>query len=219
MVGQVRAVNARSWREAARKAGRGREIYSALQKELQGPIGTRVQELIRENAQLISSIPTSLRESVVREIAGLEQQGLRADVVAEYIRRRVPQLAGSRAALIARTETSKAVAALTQARSEDLGIGWYQWRTAKDQRVRPSHKIMEKVLVRWNDPPSPEELDGIASNLGKYHAGGCPNCRCVSLPLVTIKVIEFPARVYHDDRIERMSRARFIKFSGMERAA
>lgn len=219
MVAQVKAVNARSWREAARKAGRGPEIYKALMEELQGPVGARVEELVRENAQLISSIPVEIREAVTMEIAGLEQRGLRPRVVAEYIRERVPELARTRAALIARTETSKTVTALTQARSEDLGIAWYQWLTSKDQRVRESHRIFEKVLVRWNDPPAPEALMRIKSTLGYYHAGACPNCRCVALPLVNLNLIAWPAKVYHDGRIERMTRARFERFSGMRRAA
>lgn len=219
MVTQVRAVNARSWREAARKAGRGQEMYSALKQELRGPVGVRLQELVRENAQLISSITAELRESINREVASLQEQGYRPSTVAEHIRRRVPELAHSRAALIARTEVSKAATALSQARSEDLGIAWYQWATSRDQRVRPSHRIMDKVLVRWADPPAPERLAHIESTLGNYPAGGAPNCRCIPLPLVNLNEITWPAKVYHSGRIERMTRGRFEKFSGLRRAA
>lgn len=219
MVAEVKVRNARSWREAARQAGRGREVYSALREELAGRVGARVNELVHENAQLISSIPMDIRESVARELAGLEQEGYRPSTIAEYLRKRVPQLAHTRAALIARTETSKAVTALTQARSEDLGIEWYQWLTAKDQRVRAAHKIFEKVLVRWSDPPSPEAMAHVHSTLGKYNAGAAPNCRCVALPLVNLDLITWPARVYHGGRIERMSRRRFENFAGIRRAA
>lgn len=219
MVAEVRVANARSWREAARKAGRGQEIYKALAEELRGPVGVRVRELVKENAQLISSIPTTLRESIAKEIAGLEQEGLRPQAIARHIRSRVPELTHTRAQLIARTETSKAVTALTQARSEDLGIAWYQWLTAKDQRVRPAHRVFEKVLVRWNDPPAPEKLLGIESSLGYYNAGAAPNCRCVALPLVNLDLITWPAKVYHQGRISRMGRRQFEKFSGMRRAA
>lgn len=219
MVGQVKAINARSWREAARKAGRGQEIYASLRAELAGKIGERVNELVEENAQLISTIPQDIRESVAREIARLEQEGLRPNSIAEYIRLRIPKLAQSRAALIARTETAKAVTALTQARSEDLGIEWYQWLTAKDQRVRPAHKVFEKVLVRWEDPPAPEAFVRINSTLGRYNAGEAPNCRCVAIPVVDLDLITWPARVYRRGRIERMTRGRFARLAGIRRAA
>lgn len=216
MVSEVQVSNAKSWREAARKAGRGREIYAALQEEMEGNVGKRLRELVNENAQLISSIPAEIRESINREVAGLEQQGLRPNTIAEHLRRRVPELTRARAALIARTETSKAATALTQARSEDLGIECYQWKTAKDQRVRPAHRLLENVLVRWDDPPSPEALAHIESSLGHYNAGAAPNCRCVALPVVNLTLIQWPARVYDHGRIIRMTRNRF---EGKRRAA
>lgn len=219
MASEVKVSNARSWREAARKAGRGNEIYAALREELEGPVGRRMKELVEENAELISSIPAEIRTSIAKELAGLEQEGLRPKTIAEHLRKRVPELAHSRAALIARTQTAKAVTELTRARSEDLGINWYQWLTAKDQRVRLAHKAFEKVLVNWDDPPSPEDLAGIESTLGHYHAGSAPNCRCVALPLVNLNLVEWPARVYRRGRIERMSRARFEKMAGIRRAA
>lgn len=219
MVSEVGVVNARSWREAARKSGQGRKIYEMLSQEMRGPVGKRVHELIRENARLISSIPEEIRESITKEITRLEQEGLRPVTIAEQIRKRVPELTRSRVALIARTETSKAVTALTQARSEELDLAWYQWLTAKDQRVRPAHKLLEKVLVRWSDPPSPESLAHIPSTLGHYNAGAAPNCRCVAIPVVTLNLVDWPAKVYHGGRIERMTRGRFEKFARVRRAA
>lgn len=216
MVGELRVSNARSWREAARISGRGREIYQALSGELQGPVGDRMRELIRENAELITSIPDDLRQAVNREISGLQQQGLRSDVIAEYLRKRVPKLARTKAALIARTETAKAALALTEARSEGMGIDWYQWQTAEDQRVRDAHRAMNKVLVAWADPPAPEQLVGEESE-GNYHAGGIYNCRCISLPIVDLDLVQWPAKVYSSGRVQRMTRGAFQKLSGMDR--
>jgi len=218
MATQIRASNARSWREAARRASRGREIYNALEREMRTNVGERVSSIVSENARLISAIPDRIRESVNTEIAEMHRQGLRHEAIAEHLRRRVPELTRSRAALIARTETGKASTAITQARSEDLGIEWYQWATSEDQRVRPSHRIMDKVLVRWSDPPSPEVLDRLPS-VGRYAPGEIWNCRCVALPLVALNVVSWPAVVYMNRSLRRMTRAQFVDISGMQRRA
>lgn len=217
MTKQLNVSNERSWRQVALKGGRGREMYKALRREMQNGIGYRVQEIVSENARLISSIPERVAESVNTEIAEMQRQGLRPDTIAKHLRKRVPQLTKNRAALIARTETGKAATALTRARGEDLGIKWYQWITSEDARVRPSHRIMDKVLVAWAEPPNPEALDGIESTLGHYNAGNCPNCRCDALPLVNLDAISWPARVYGNGRIQRMTRAVFEEFAGMRR--
>lgn len=219
MITNTRNSNAKSWREAAQQSGRGREIYQALQEELYGPVGERITELVNENARLISSIPSRVSESVAREIAAMQQKGLRPETIAQHLQRRIPQLTKSRVALIARTESSKAATALTHARSESMGVNCYQWSTSYDQRVRVSHRKMEGVIVFWNDPPSPEALLGIKSTLGNYHAGNCPNCRCVPLPVVAISMIQFPAKVFYHNKIERMTLARFSAVSGITKAA
>lgn len=205
MATAVKVENARSWREAARLGSRGRQIYASLQGEMGGRVGERVDEIVRENALLISSIPREITESVTTEILGFQQKGIRHESMARYLRGRIPELTRSRATLIARTETSKSATALTRARSEDLGLEWYMWATNEDARVRVSHRHMDKVLVNWNDPPSPEALLGIKSTLGKYHAGNCPNCRCDSYPVLALADISWPHRVYMQGRIRRMN--------------
>jgi SPP1 gp7 family putative phage head morphogenesis protein len=219
MVTMTKAANARSWREAASQASRGREIYEALQHEMETGVGRRVHELVAENAKLISSIPEAIREEVDHEIARLQLQGLRPEVVADYLRKRVPQITRSRAALIARTETGKAATALTRARSEDLNINWFQWITSKDGRVRKSHRLMEKVLVAWDDLPNPETLAHEGNDHGPYGPGGIWNCRCDALPVTSLDVISWPARYYRHGAIGRITRGQFAVLSGMRVAA
>ena len=151
------------------------------------------------------------------EIASMEQQGERPELIAEYLKRRIPQLTQHQAALIARTETGKAATALTRARSEDLGIDWYQWESSRDSRVRPSHRLMQGVLVKWDDAPSPETLYGIRSTLGHYNAGNAPNCRCDAYPIVSLDTISWPAKVYASGSIRRMTRGEFEESSGIGR--
>jgi uncharacterized protein with gpF-like domain len=98
---------------------------------------------------------------------------------------------------------------LTMERALSAGVPWYIWRTAADGRVRESHKIMEGVLVRWDDPPCPEQLlTGIAGS--KYHAGE-GDCRCFPRALITLNTIQWPAKVYMHGKITNMKKAEFAK--------
>ena len=130
-----------------------------------------------------------------------------------------PKLAENRIRLIARTEISRAETDLTRARAERIGADWYQWATSEDQRVRKSHKNMDKVLVAWNDPPNPEVLVNEKSNAGHYNGGSTYNCRCLCLPIISLDEISWPARVYSAGSITRMTRAKFSKLSGYQIAA
>jgi hypothetical protein len=177
MVREVARVNATSWRAAAVKSTRARQIYAALHAEIErNGFESELSQLAYRNAQLITSLPAELAERVTAHAAELEQKGARAVEIEREIRRLTPELAGSRIRLIARTEISRAETDLTRVRSERIGIEWYQWQTSEDQRVRRSHRNMDQVLVAWGDPPQPEELVGEKSTLGRAHAGCFPNC-------------------------------------------
>jgi hypothetical protein len=219
MVTGTMVENAKDWREASRQGMQSRLIYEALQKEMQGPIGYKVQSLIDENAQLIKSFSGTMANQIVRDLNDNSQAGVRSTVYAEKLRKWAenndPDISESRIVMIARTETSKASTALTRARAENLGLNWYVWRTSEDFRVRSSHKIMDGVLICWSNAPSPEQLDNIKSSLGHYHAGNCPNCRCYPEPVVSLKLLKFPVKVYTGGKIVRMGKAEFDKLNGV----
>ncbi len=220
MVRQVAAVNAHSWRQAAMKSTRARQIYTALRAEIEsGGLGTELRALALRNAELIRSVPAAVAQQVTEYATELEQRGARAPEIERQLQKVAPQLAESRVRLIARTEISRSETDLTRARSERIGIDWYQWQTSEDSRVRKSHRHMDQVLVAWSDPPQPEELVGERSTLNHYHAGQAPNCRCVSLPLADLDEIRWPAKVYSAGRIRRMTRAEFTRVVGIQIAA
>lgn len=210
---------ARTWREAARQSMRGREIYQGLQRELKGPVGFRLQALIEQNAELIRTFPLSIAKQANSFIAEEMLKGRRATAIAGDLVTQFPEISQARLSLIARTEVSKASADLTRARAEHVGIEWYEWRTSKDARVRDSHRILDRVLISWTDPPSPEELAGIKSSLGHYNAGGAPNCRCYPAPLVDIDDVSWPHKVYYAGSIKYMTRVAFRSLAGGAYAA
>ena len=211
--------SARTWRAAASQSIRGRAIHQALVNEMNGMIGVRIKELIAENAKLISSFPSDISQEIASHISKLELQGQRPSAITESIVSQFPHIAKSRISLVARTETSKASSALTQARSEELNLNWYVWRTSKDARVRSSHRHMEGVLINWGDIPNPELLNHEKSTAGSYHAGNVWNCRCYSEPLIDLNLIKWPAKIHFSGVISRIEKRKFEQMEGMRIAA
>jgi uncharacterized protein with gpF-like domain len=205
MVTGLRAQNAKSWREAASQGMEGKAVYAALQTELSGPMGSLVRQRVQTNAELISTLPAKLAQSVTRRVARGSQQGARASTIAARLRRDIPAAYRARVKLIARTETSKTSTALTRARSESIGAGWGIWRTSKDVRVRRSHRLLDGVLIPFNNDPNPEKLAGEKSTLGSYGPGECPNCRCSFEPLLRYSQVQWPAKVYYGGAVRRMT--------------
>ena len=142
---------------------------------------------------------------------------VRAKSLAEEIMS-IGNVSRNKANLIARTETSRVSTGITQARSSALGIPWYQWETSEDVRVRHSHYIMDKVLVKWSEPPSPEQL-ARQKSYGHYHAGCTFNCRCYAAPIVDIDDIKFPCKIYHRGMLGTISRSKFEEINGLSKQA
>lgn len=215
---EVDASNARSWRAAAMKTTRAREIYRLLQAELGNTrTGRAVQSIVRENAELIQSIPIRVSQRVTNYIANEQQAGTRAKEIEQGLRQLIPHVAAEKIRLIARTEVAKAETALQEARSADLDIDYYVWLTSEDSRVRESHRIMNGVIVPWRTPPSPEMLAGERSQ-GAYHAGGIYNCRCLANPLVNLDELRWPHKFFDGNKIKLVTRAQFQR-NHFQRAA
>lgn len=200
-----------TWREAAAENGKGSEIYKALKKELQGNIGSAVSNQVQQNATLIKTLPQDVAKEVTQYIAEETFKGRRPEDLTNEIKDLFGHKAQVRANTIARTETSKAVSALNQARSEDLGLDWFIWESSEDARVRPAHQLMDGVLVNWHDLPSPEELNHEKKTYGKYAPGCIFNCRCFSSSVVNINFIKFPRRVYYGGKIQVMNKKQFLE--------
>lgn len=209
MVTPIADINAKTWREAARKSTRGRFLYNLLMEELQQGKDILINDQLLENAALIKTLPNDIAEKVVKDIADEALKGKRARSIEKIIMQETDKHSRASARLIARTEVAKTQSALTRVRAQSLDMQWYVWRTALDgNRVRPSHRLMEGVLVNWNDPPSPEALAGEKS-VGNYHAGNIWNCRCFSEVLVDIDDVKWPHKVYCNGQIQMMSKSEF----------
>ena len=192
----------RTWREAASLSSQGRRIFQALQKEIKTTqIGDTIKRIIEENAQLIQTVPEKIATEFSRMAAENQYAGKRPDQLLEIFKEKAPHLTDVEARRIARTETGKAATALVQARAEKLGLPLYIWHTAKDQRVRDSHRKMEGVICSWNDPPNPEALSGEKRSYGNYHPSCIFNCRCFAEVIVSLNKIQFPSKAHYQGTI------------------
>ena len=214
--------DAKDWREAARKSAKSPELYNLLMKEFSDnkSLKDRYDELIERNSKIISTLPEEIANDVVKHISRRSFEGVRYEEVAKEILQFFPHHTKAKENLIARTESSKCKSALTQARSEDVGIYWADWHSTDDQKTRPSHAIMNGVICNYKHPPSPEELAKKAGvykgkTYGRYFAGEIFNCRCYMEPIVTLEDIRFPAKVYNwkTNNIETMSKQQFLDFA------
>lgn len=209
MVTPIAVQNMRTWRMAARKATRNPSLYRMLMGEINQGLKSDIEIQIEENANLIKTLPTDVAKKVTKDISDMALKGMRATEIAKVIREQTDKHSRASAKLIARTEVSKTTTALTKARCDNLDLHWYVWRTMEDgDRVRKSHRIMEGVLVNWNEPPSPEALAGEKS-VGNYHAGNIWNCRCYPEPLIEIDDISWPHKVYTNGKIQTMGKMQF----------
>lgn len=152
------------------------EMSSELRREiLTAPTGEAMRELLDQQVTLIKSIPLEAAQRVHElTINGIEDSTRAREIAAEIMRS--GQVAESRAMLIARTEVARTSSTLTQARAQSVGSDGYVWRTSRDGDVRTSHKKMNGKFVRWDDPPTLDNLTG--------HAGCLPNCRCYPEPVI-----------------------------------
>ena len=153
-------------------------------------------EKFLHNMGLIKNLPKSVEQDLKK--AYEKGEGLRGTELEKLLEEKL----GRRARLIIRTESSKINSALTETRAKSFGIKAYIWSTSGDVRVRPSHKMMDNVLVFWDDPPTLDKMTG--------HAGEFPNCRCIGLPLFELDDITFPVKIANNLEIE----SKYIKGSG-----
>lgn len=194
-----------------------RKLSSRLQKLIDT---MKLDDIIKENEKLITSFPDVMGEKAKKKYRELVKAnvtgGARASQISKYLR----EIGVSRADLIARTETGKAATAITERRSENLGLKGYIWKTSLDRRVRQSHRMMNNVICFWNDKPTPGIYEE-PKNDRRVAPGEDYNCRCLATTIVEKSQITEIAKsgkvkVWKNNRIQTMSVNTVIKLLGVE---
>src|ERR1035438_2812112 len=107
MVTNLADVNARSWREAAMKSGKGRKIYESLQREIQtANLRPALLQIARRNADLIQSVPERIAQQITRQAQQMVEEGRRPEEIQRELKAIAPRLTKSHAEMLARTSIS-----------------------------------------------------------------------------------------------------------------
>jgi SPP1 gp7 family putative phage head morphogenesis protein len=171
-VTEVAARDRQAWKNASAEIGEGVAKLMA-----DAPIGDVVKRLMGEQVELITSLP----RDAAQRVHELAMEGLAHSTRASELSKRIMEtgeVVKARANLIARTETGRAQTTFTRVRAEAVGSTQFQWMTATDSDVRPSHKRLNGKVFEWRDPPVCDDPDIRA-------LPGCIwNCRCFALPLI-----------------------------------
>ncbi|HHE8746372.1 TPA: phage minor head protein [Haemophilus influenzae] len=134
-------------------------------------IAERVNTLTAGNIQLIKSIRSQYLDKVQNAVMQAMVRGsLNKDLAAQI--KDLGKTTEKRAMFIARDQSSKLNAALTQARHEEVGIKKYMWSASLDERVRESHAEKDGQIFEYSNPPA-----------DTGHPGHDFNCRCVQIPV------------------------------------
>ena len=140
----------------------------------EGPIASIMAERVRENVDLIKTIPQRAHDSLKARVQGLlVDRPFDEKLMFEALRDEYKS-SGYNLRRITRDQNSKLVGQLNQTRQEQLQITGYEWITSGDERVRASHRANNGKLYRWDTPP-PET----------GHPGASIQCRCIARALVT----------------------------------
>jgi SPP1 gp7 family putative phage head morphogenesis protein len=149
-------------------------------------VAPRLRKAVRNNVELIESIPQELLTDVEGVVMPAVESGLRVAEIEKQIKERF-SVSNSRAQLIARDQVGKLNGELNQARQEAVGVESYTWWTTGDERVRGRpggvnpkgmHWELHGRVFRWDDPP-------ITNSDGDHnHPGSDFQCRCQARPNV-----------------------------------
>lgn len=139
-----------------------------------------------ENVGLIKSIPQGLlgeMEDIVSTgfSAGKTLTSVVKDIEMSY------HVSRTKARFLARDQTAKLNAEISQAQQRAAGCTKYTWRTAGDQRVRDRHEELDKTVHYWDDPPIVDKKTG-----RRCHPGEDYNCRCVAIPIFDLDTLDLP---------------------------
>lgn len=166
--------------DTAHKAKTFKNIEKAIGINLQSVVAQEgIKDIMvastQENVALIRSIPQEYLKKVENIVwRGTTEKSSSTSMISDLVK--LGNITEKRAKLIARDQTAKLNAALTETRQQNLGIEEYIWRTSEDSRVRESHDEHNGKIFRWDSPPK---------NTG--HPGQDIQCRCIPQPILRLE--------------------------------
>ena len=167
-----------------------RYVYGSYKKEfpnlsVSGEYYEQIMNaVINENLTLIKSIP----QEVLKEMQVALSQGIISGNQKELIKnlKRIKGVSKDRAVFIARDQIHKAVESFKQVQNTALGIEYYEWLTADDERVSSGpggHRQNNHRIFKYG---SNEAIISHSNKRGFYYGkpGDRPNCRCIAVGVI-----------------------------------
>lgn len=163
-----------------------------------GVAGARTQERnadildawARENVKLI----TRMRQDEKDAIAGIVTRGFTQGASLKTVKDEIKAQFGMterRAKLIAQNEMGNLAGSLEKREAESIGVRYYTWLTSNDERVRTSHRPLNGMICRWDDPTvykdslsDPEWKSRASIGAVSKHPSMDVRCRCTSASII-----------------------------------
>jgi SPP1 gp7 family putative phage head morphogenesis protein len=173
--------------EAARHTERFREVAtSALGVDLKAVIKqSDIADVVQLAAERNASLIDGLAADTVKKVEQATLENLTSGGTARQLEKQLTDdlgVAKRRARFIARDQSAKLTGDLNRIRQTQVGVKKYRWATARDERVRASHRANEGKTFSWDSPPS------------TGHPGSAPNCRCRAIAVIEIDGVDFSSR-------------------------
>ena len=152
-----------------------------------------MRQWTQNNVNLITSLPGETLTRMTNIIQGGYLRGASNTEMGQLIQEAY-HVEKDRALFIARDQTSKLNAELTETQQRDAGVEEYVWDSSGDGRVRPCHRELNGQTFDWNDPPEMwYETKGGRVYTGRHcHPGEDYQCRCVALPKFNLETLSLP---------------------------
>lgn len=149
------------------------DLYKVgVMPELTDGIKNKLRSGYTENQQLniqnwIPEQITRLREMVQEYQTTGTDESLQQLIQQEY------NVSANKARFLARQETGLFFSKMSMDRAKETGVRRYRWSTSHDERVRLDHKLLDKQIIDFDNPPIVDRATG-----RRAHAGEDFGCRC-----------------------------------------
>lgn len=143
-----------------------------------------MEKWVSANVDLIKTVPRESLGKLKEKVYSDYMNGRSTTNIVKELQRQYG-MDKRHAQLIARDQTAKLNADITQSQQKDAGVSKYKWSTVGDGRVRDSHDILDGEIFSWDDPP--ETDDG-----RRCHPGEDYQCRCCAIPVFDIDELDLP---------------------------
>lgn len=170
-------------------------VTPTLSKEMKKRIADEYQsDLQRYVKNWTEKEVTKLRKDVQASVMSGERNNSRQKSILKVIGDS-HQSSINKARFLARQETNLMLTKYKQARYEDAGVEWYEWKISNHPvqgggakylpgEVRHDHGELAGKLFKWNDPPITDAKTGAKNNPRQDF-----NCRCNAIPVINPKGI------------------------------